>query len=235
PALSMIDVGFTRADIRPADFIVVIDVLRASSTVAQALASGYRRVRCCDTREGALELRAPGRVIAGEREWVTPPDFDLGNSPGAFTEPQGEEVVLATTNGSPMIAAAAEVSDEVLLASVLNLEAVLAALPAADVLLAGSGTNGRPALEDIYLAGRISMRLDGEPTDAALAAEAVARGYEDPLAALTAGEDAARLREVGLGEDVEWCARESVLDSVPRVASVEDGVAVVEHAQPSNP
>ncbi len=232
PSASAIDVGFTAADIRPADVIVVIDVLRATSTIAQALAAGYERVRCCETIEGARELRAPGRVLAGEREWQTPRGFDLGNSPGAFTTPEGNEVVLATTNGSPMMAAAAAHSDQVLLASLLNLDGVIAALSPADVLLAGSGTNGRPALEDTYLAGRIASRLKGERTDAALIAEWVA-GSREPLGALAASTDAAKLREAGLGADVEWCAQESVLDCVPRVTAVEDGVGVVELAGPT--
>ncbi len=226
---SAIDVGFTAADIRPADVIVVIDVLRATSTVSQALAAGYERVHCCDSLEGARALRAPGRVLAGEQEWKTPPGFDLGNSPGDFTTPDGTEVVLATTNGTPMMAAAAAQSDDVLLASMLNLDAIVAALPGGDVLLAGSGTNGRPALEDTYLAGRIASRLEGERTDAALMAECLA-GLHDPLGALAASADAAKLREAGLGDDVEWCAQESIIDCVPRVAAVEDGVSVVELA-----
>ncbi|HEV2773584.1 MAG TPA: 2-phosphosulfolactate phosphatase [Thermoleophilaceae bacterium] len=229
---SAIDVGFTAADIRPADVIVVIDVLRATSTVAQALAAGYERVRCCETMEGARALRAPGRVIAGEREWKTPPGFDLGNSPGDFTTPAGSEVVLATTNGTPMMAAAAAQSDEVLLASLLNLDAIVAALPPGDVLLAGAGTNGRPALEDTYLAGRIASRLEGESTDAALIAEWLA-GVGDPLEALGASADAAKLREAGLEDDVEWCAQESALDCVPHVAAVEDGVTIVELPDPT--
>ena len=229
PSQSAIDVGFTAADVRSADVIVVIDVLRACSTIVQALASGYERVRCCESMEGALELRAPGRVIAGEREWKTPPGFDLGNSPGDFTTPAGAEVVLATTNGTPMMAAAAAQSDQVLLASLLNLDAIVAALPAGDVLLAGSGTNGRPALEDTYVAGRIASRLEGERTDAALMAEYLA-GAREPLEALAASYDAAKLREAGLGDDVEWCAQESIIDCVPRVAAVEDGVSVVELA-----
>ncbi len=230
--LSAIDVGFTAADIRSAEVIVVIDVLRATSTVAQALAAGYERVRCCDSIEAALAQRAPGRVIAGEREWKTPPGFDLGNSPAAFLTPDGEEVVLATTNGTPMMASAAAHGDQVLLASLLNLDAVVAALSSADVLLAGAGTSGRPALEDTYLAGRIASRLEGERTDAALMAECLADARE-PLGALAASADGSKLREAGLGDDVEWCAQESILDCVPRVAAVEDGVSVVELAGPN--
>ena len=233
-SLSAIDVGFTAADIRPAEVIVVIDVLRATSTVAQALAAGYERVRCCESVESALALRGHGRVVAGERGWTIPPGFDLGNSPSEFVRPRGNEVVLATTNGSPMMAAAAANADQVLLASLLNLEAVVAALSPGDVLLAGAGSNGRPALEDTYLAGRIASRLEGERTDTALMAEWLAEARA-PFAALAATVNAAKLREVGLGDDVEWCARESVLDCVPRVAAVEDGVGVVELAGPTGP
>ena len=69
----MIDVAFTRADLRPADVAVVIDVLRATSTATQALAAGYRSVLCVESVEVALTLRGPGRVLAGERRCVRPP------------------------------------------------------------------------------------------------------------------------------------------------------------------
>ena len=214
---------------------MVIDVLRATSTVAQALAAGYERVHCCESVESALALRGHGRVVAGEREWAIPPGFDLGNSPSEFVSPRGEEVVLATTNGSPMMAAAAAHGDQVLLASLLNLEAVVAALSPADVLLAGAGTNGRPALEDIYAAGRIATVLPGQRTDAALAAQCVAAGYPAPMDALSDSEDARALVAVGLEDDLRACARESMIDAVPEAVAGEAGVALVTvdaHAQP---
>lgn len=223
-----VDVAFTPADVHPAATAVVLDVLRATSSISQALAGGYERVLCVDDRDRALELRGPDRVVAGEEGGLRPEGFDLGNSPAEFTEPRARELVLATTNGSPAIVAAAEGSKEVILASLLNLDAVVAALAGDDVLIVCSGTDGRVALEDAYLAGRLSERLGGERTDSALVAESVARGYPDAQSAVSASAHADTLREVGLEEDIDWCARESVVACVPRVSEVRDGVASVE-------
>ncbi len=226
----MIDVALTPADLRPARLAVVIDVLRATSTATQALASGYRRVLVAETIERALELRKPGRVLAGERQGIKPPGFDQGNSPAEATEPRGDELVLATTNGGPTIVAAARDASQVILACMLNLDASIRTLrthDGEDVLIVCSGTDGAVALEDVYVAGRLSAALAGERSDAARVAEAVARAFPTPLDALAASADAARLRAVGLVEDIAECAVESALDVVPAVTAATGGVATV--------
>jgi 2-phosphosulfolactate phosphatase len=183
----MIDVAFTRGQLKPADVAVVVDVLRATSTATQALAAGYDGVVCAETIERALQLGGPGRVLAGERQGLKPLGFDQGNSPREALEPRGEELVLATTNGSPTIVKAASSAPQVLLACLLNLDAVGRALdalapgPEADVQIVCSGTDGAVALEDVYVAGRLSAAMPGPRTDAALVAEGVARAFETPL------------------------------------------------------
>jgi 2-phosphosulfolactate phosphatase len=226
-----VDVCLTPQEIRPVDVAVVVDVLRATSTIVQALAVGYPRVVCCRSAASARALRAPGRVLAGESACVRVPDFDLGNSPAdmAGAGRLGEELVLATTNGSPAVVAASRAAGRVLLACLLNLRAVLAAVPSdADVAIVCSGTNGRPALEDVYVAGRLVAALGGVLSDGARIAERVASGYGSPIEPLAASEDAALLRATRQGRDIAWCARESVLEVVPEVSSIEDGAAVVE-------
>ena len=226
----MIDVALTTRELRPVRVAVLIDVLRAGSSITQALAAGYRRVLCCDSLAGAEALAGPGRVLAGEREGVRPPNFDLGNSPAEFDPARGEEVVMTTTNGCPALLAAAEVADDVIIGCLANLSALCAALDADDLLLVCSGTDGRFALEDGYVAGRIAQSLDGDRSDAARAAECIARAYDEPVDALGASADAAMLRDAGLEDDVAWCARESVLEVVPRLTEVADGAAVIEVA-----
>lgn len=226
----VIDVAFTPAQLQPADVAVVVDVLRATSTATAALAAGYRRVLCAETIERALQLGGPGRVLAAERRCVQPLGFDQGNSPGEALQRRGEELVLATTNGSPTIVKAATRAPLVLLACLLNLDAVGCALleaDAADIQIACSGTDGAIALEDVYVAGRVSAGLPGPRTDAALVAEGVARAFEAPLHALGAGADAAVLRQAGLAEDIEYCARASELDVVGVVTAIWPGVAAV--------
>jgi 2-phosphosulfolactate phosphatase len=225
-----VDVCFTPLEIRPVEVAVVVDVLRATSTIVQALAVGYPRVVCCKSVATARELRAPGRVLAGESACVRLRDFELGNSPAAMATVgrRGEELVLATTNGSPAVVAASRAAERVLVGCLLNLRAVLAAVSTDErVAIICSGTNGRPALEDVYVAGRLVAALGGVPSDAARVAERVASGYGSPLEPLAASEDAAQLRATGQERDIAWCARESVLEVVPEVWCIEDGASVV--------
>ncbi|MDQ6822222.1 MAG: 2-phosphosulfolactate phosphatase [Actinomycetota bacterium] len=231
----MIDVALTRAGLRRADVAVVIDVLRATSTATQALATGYRRVMCVETVEQAARLRAPGQVLAGERRWVKPAGFDQGNSPLEAMHRLGDEIILATTNGTPTIVAASRYAPTVLLACLTNLDAVIDALRAErdpqqrELQLVCSGTDNAPALEDVYLAGRLCSLLDGDRTDAARVAVAVAAAYATPVEALTASAGAVALRTAGLDDDIAYCARESTLDTVPRVLSASTGIAVLGH------
>jgi 2-phosphosulfolactate phosphatase len=218
---AVIDVAFTPAQLRRARTTVVIDALRATSTVVSALGAGYRRVRIMPSVDAAARLRGPGRVLAGEHRYVTPAGFDHGNSPADAARRRGEELVLATTNGTPAVVAAGGVSDTVLLASMLNLTATIVALrtDTRDIQLLCSGAEGEVALEDVYVAGRIAARLPGPRSDAALVAVATCRRYHSPLRALQASAAAGRLRAVGMAPDLAYCARESVLDLVATVTA----------------
>lgn len=228
----MIDVALAPQLLGPCDVAVVIDVLRATSTATQALAAGYRRVLLADGLELARGMRGPRRVLAGERRCAMPEGFDLGNSPRGVRRARGEELVLATTNGTPTVVAAARQAPQVLLGCLLNLDAVTEVLRAAsgdgrsDVLIVCAGTGGTVALEDVYVAGRLCSELQGERRDAARVAEAVARSYATPFDALAASENAAALRQGGLEQDISDCAAVSTLEVVPRVLAASDGVAV---------
>jgi 2-phosphosulfolactate phosphatase len=224
----MIDVAFLGTDVRAADTAVVIDVLRATSTIAVALASGYERVLVAGSLDEAKALRAEGRVLAGEVGCARAPGFDLGNSPEESLEPRGAELVLATTNGAPAIVGSAALCGEVLAASMLNLAAVAAQIPDGDILLVCAGTDGRISIEDVYLAGRLSALLEGPRSDAAQVAEAVAAAYPTPLAALEASAGAIGLRREGLESDIVYCAQESIIDVVARLTATADGIATLE-------
>jgi 2-phosphosulfolactate phosphatase len=229
----MFDVALRPSEMRAADLAIVIDVLRATSTLSQALAGGYERVLCVASLARAEALRGPGRVLAGERSCVKPQGFDQGNSPIDAADRRGAELVLATTNGTPAVVSAAELADTVFLGCMLNLDATvratlgLMAAGTVDVQIVCAGTDGGVSLEDAYVAGRISRRLPGPRTDAALVAEAVARAFRTPLEALSTGADARVLEAAGLSDDVAFCAQESALDVVPEVVGVHAGVAIV--------
>ena len=216
-----VHVAFTPAEAERAPTAIVVDVLRATSTIAQALASGYRRVFCCGEVEDAHELRARlgEGVLAGERNAVAITGFDLGNSPRAFTEPLGETLILTTTNGTRAVLAAAASAETVLVGSLLNLEAVgAAARGGEDVEVVCAGVQGRFTIDDAYCAGRIAELLGGRRSDAAEAAVRIARSFAGPLEGLGGSENP---EHAVLGEDIAWCARESVLDVVPRLSRLE--------------
>jgi 2-phosphosulfolactate phosphatase len=227
----VIDVALKSNDLRPAKVVVVIDVLRATSTIAQAVAGGYERVLCTSTLDDGLALRGPGRVLAGEYRCLPPDGFDLGNSPAGVATAAGEELVICTTNGAPAIVAAAAAADEVLLGSLLNLGAVIDRLRSADrtddLLVVCAGTNGRLAIEDIYVAGRIVQELGGEQTDAARTAELVATATGSTSELFEQSMNGQVLVRVGLASDIAWCIRESVLDVVPQVTVATATVATI--------
>jgi 2-phosphosulfolactate phosphatase len=232
----MIDVAFLGTHVRPAATAVVIDVLRATSTITLALASGYEQVLVAGSIDEASALRTPQRTLAGEVGCARAPGFDLGNSPEETASPRTPELVLATTNGAPAIVASAEVADEVIAASLLNLDAVLAHLAGAeDVLLVCAGTDGRVSIEDVYLAGRLSAGLEGPRSDAAQIAEAVAASYPRAVDALEASAGAVGLRREGLESDIDFCAQESIVTVVPRLSATIESTAVLTGAPSAAP
>jgi 2-phosphosulfolactate phosphatase len=221
-------VAFTPAEAAAAPLGVVVDVLRATSTIAQALASGYERVLCCAEIDEARALRAsmPDALVGGERTAVRIEGFDVGASPREFLERRASALILTTTNGTRSILAAASRCEEVVLGSLLNLDAVAAAARtgATDVAILCAGFQGAFALDDAYCAGRIVQALDGaERSDAAIAAETLARAFPTALDGL----NARTYGPPGLEEDIAFCARESVLDVVPRVRRIVDGAAEI--------
>ena len=213
-----IHVAFTPAETGPAPVGVVVDVLRATSTIAQALASGYRRVLCCAEIEDALALRAqiPDSLVGGERKAVQVEGFDVGASPREFLEPRAETVILSTTNGTKAILETAQRCEEVVLGSLLNLDAVARVAGSRDAVVVCAGFQGAFALDDAYCAGRIVQLVQSERTDAAIGSELIARAFPNTLDAL----NARAYGPPGLEEDIAFCARENVLDAVPRLAGM---------------
>jgi 2-phosphosulfolactate phosphatase len=217
-----IDVAFTPADAAPAPIGVVVDVLRATSTIAQALAAGYQRVLCCAEIEEARALREeiPNSLVGGERQAIRIEGFDVGASPREFLEPRAETLILSTTNGTRAILEAAERCDEVVLGSLLNLGATARAVKG-DAVIVCAGFQGSFALDDAYCAGRIVQLVDAERTDAAIAAELIAIAF--PTA--SEGLNARTYGPPGLEEDIAFCARENVLDVVPHLVGMVGRVA----------
>lgn len=209
---------------------VVLDVLRATSVMVQALDSGAESIRPCleiaDAQALAAELPAGSAVLAGERLGLPIEGFDFGNSPGAFTRESvgGKTVVMTTTNGTKAILAALD-AEVVYIAAFLNLASTVRRLRAEKrpVHLVGSGTNGLVSWEDSLLAGAIVQGLAGTHApignDEALLTAAAwnGRGDTDPYAVLARGYGGRRVTEIGLTPDIKRVAEVDTIDLVARV------------------
>lgn len=227
--------SMTPADVQHGRVVVVIDVLRASTTIAVALANGARSVIPFDSTEEAITRSksfARGEYkLAGERRNQMIPGFDLGNSPREFTREvvEGKTILLTTTNGTAALVAVKEARD-VLVGSYVNFTAVLSMVRAAaradnDIAIIAAGSDRRFALEDATCAGRF-VRLtlqrfpEAELNDGARAALLLHRRYGRDLTLLFAEASHGRaLTEAGFAEDLPVCA---ALDKYPVVPVYQD-------------
>lgn len=226
-----IDVFFSPVGLNPPDSqgrsVVVIDVLRATTTIAVALANGAKAVIPASSAEDALRvaqnLERDDVVLAGERKSMRIPGFALGNSPLEFTPEavQGKTVVLSTTNGTGAFLCVQN-AREVMGMAAVNFAAVVTRARAAleqhgDLLVLCAGRERQFALEDAFAAGRLVKVLLPEGglrrvkvNDGALASLEIARHFgEKWLRALRASTHGQDLDELGFREDVKACAEEN--------------------------
>ncbi|RUL89416.1 2-phosphosulfolactate phosphatase [Tautonia sociabilis] len=231
---------------------VVVDVLRATTVMVHALASGSEAIVPCleiDEARSIAAGRPPGStLLAGERLGIPIEGFDLGNSPESFSPEacRGKTVVMTTTNGTRAILAAAE-ADRVLIGAFINRRAVLRHLEGSvtPIHLVCSGTDGLISFEDSLLAGWITSQLVRDHggsfgNDAARIAsgawESVAPDPETPesLAAILArGRGGRRVTELGLRADLEAASRIDRFDLVPELH--RDPVRIVASGAPGGP
>ncbi len=215
-------VCFTPAEVRAGDVdgasAVVIDVVRATSCIVEAMAAGAAAIVPAVSVEEAVRLRdrAPDNevLLCGERHGLRIEGFDLGNSPAEFTceAVEGKRLVMTTTNGTKALAAA-EGAERILPASFLNLGAVADAVRGdRAVVIVCAGKEGRFAMDDTVCAGHLLRRiLDGHARPAFLDERARAAsdlaGIHEVSAGMLARTAAGRaLVDVGLGSDLALCA-----------------------------
>lgn len=227
-----IETRFSAAEVEPdcvGDVAVVIDVIRATTTILEALTVGANAVYPASSvgqaRRLASELGPEDTVLGGERRGLRIGGFDLGNSPGEYTWESvgGRNVVLTTTNGTRALMAVRNM-DRVLVAALTNVAAVSrAARDAGRVFLVCAGKENRFALDDVLCAGMIIERLvrmsGGEPVldDASRAAVRLAGCYEVTPALLRGVAAGVALVDVGLAADLDVCAEIDRHDDVPEM------------------
>jgi 2-phosphosulfolactate phosphatase len=219
---------------------VVIDVLRATSTIVHALAAGARSVVPCGEIDDARRIASAeplGTVLlGGERGGLKIPGFDLGNSPADYVHPvvAGKKLVFTTTNGTRALMRAKE-ARRVLIGALSNLGAVveLLAEETGPVHLVCAGTEGRITLEDALCAGAMSHWLDlaDEAADVADDVTQLAvnlyqscghdydRDHEERvLATLRRSRGGRNLIDCGLEADIVCCAEQDKFEIVPELS-----------------
>lgn len=216
-----IDAYFTVGEVDPGGLadatVVVIDVIRSTTTIVEALANGARGIYPTVSTEEAVKLaHSLGRedtLLCGERKGQKVEGFDLGNSPGEFTREavEGKRLVMSTTNGTRAFSLGHE-SARVIACAFTNLSAVARDVGGAgDLVVLCAGREGRFSLCDALCAGHLISRVQADAdedyllNDAALAARALAA--RKPSARVLGGTAGGRaLTEIGLGADLEICA-----------------------------
>lgn len=235
-----IDVFFTPAGLSPSDVagrsVVVLDILRASTTITFALAAGAKAVLPAASTEEALRiaqnLERDDMLLAGERRSVRIPGFALGNSPLEFTPEavRGKTIVMTTTNGTQALIAA-QGAREIIVGAAVNFALVVQRARAAleqhgDLAILCAGRERQFALEDVFAAGRLAKVLlpEGglrrvEVNDGALASLEIARHFgERWLRALRASTHGRELARLGFRDDVKACAEENTHPLLPLYA-----------------
>jgi 2-phosphosulfolactate phosphatase len=229
---------------------VVIDVLRASTTIITALAHGAAGVRPVLTIEQARELAArngvgPAMLLGGERGGLRIDGFDLGNSPLEYAPARvaGRRIVITTTNGTAALDVCGAAA-EVLIGAIVNRTAVASrarelarSQGVADVHLVCAGTDGQVTEEDLLAAGGIldaASRLAGSDRDTLDASAMAARAEFRGVLAAAGGADAAlaiaaafatsrggrNLVDLGMQADLPVAA---AIDSLPVVPRLDRG------------
>jgi 2-phosphosulfolactate phosphatase len=226
---------------------IVVDVLRASSTLAVMFAQDVEEVVIAPSVDDARRLTrdlGPSYLLCGEVNGLPPEGFDYGNSPGEFSRLSlaGKRAILATTNGGKLLASLRDAS-HVLVSSIVNASAVAQTVcelthSEGDIIIVCAGERGGLgfSLADAIGAGSIvdAMAESGglALSDGATAALTLYRAHKDAL------EDALRnsthgrgLVKLGLADDVRLCAQKDVYHVVPQLAVTTAGYQVLRVAR----
>jgi 2-phosphosulfolactate phosphatase len=192
--------------------VVVVDIFRATSTMVAALAHGVTEILPFADLESCRAMQAQGYLIAGERNGLTAPGFELGNSPVAFLEGNyaGKKLAMTTTNGTVAIEKSKGAA-EILIGAFPNLQATATYIQSRnlDVLIHCAGWKGRFNLEDSLYAGALVQALSGSHTnqeDGALAMGSLFTQEGNNLASyLAQASHAKRLQNHGIEADIAFC------------------------------
>jgi 2-phosphosulfolactate phosphatase len=215
--------------------VVVVDIFRATSTMVAALAHGVTEILPFADLESCRAMQAQGYLIAGERNGLTAPGFELGNSPVAFLEGNyaGKKLAMTTTNGTLAIEKSKGAA-QILIGAFPNLQATAAYIQSQnlDVLIHCAGWKGRFNLEDSLYAGALVQALSGSHTnqeDGALAMGSLFAQEGNNLASyLAQASHAKRLQNHGIEADIAFCLSLNRYEQVVGLAG-DGALRVIEH------
>lgn len=198
------------------DVAIMVDALRASTTITVALENFKKILPVKNIKEAEKLADKYNAVLAGERGGAQVEGFDTGNSPVEIKKFKGEILVLTTTNGTRVLEG---INSKVLVGSFINAKAVAKkALEIADshIEVVMAGVNGKFVIEDFLGAGEIISHLqDQELDETALAACMASYDQKKVDDAVKNSKSAAGLYKLGLGKDVEFCLNRNIYDTVP--------------------
>ncbi len=216
--------------------VVVIDVLRACSSMVTALNNGARGIIPVEDMAAASKiaanLDAKNVLLCGEKDGKKIDGYHLGNSPTEYSREvvEGRTLIMNTTNGTKAVSRAA-LAKRILIGSFLNAGSVVDQLRSADgdIIIICAGWKSRLSLEDMLCAGLIIDRLnDGQlPADAsdgAKLAHVLYKEYENDIElAVSQSNHAVRLKSLAEPSDISYCCRVDLLTVVPYM---KDGIIV---------
>ncbi len=207
--------------------VVAIDVLRATSTMITAVGNGAIKViPVVEVDDAVAMMRTLDRkdaLIAGERNAVPLPGFDLGNSPLEFTpeKVRGKTVVISTTNGTSALQAVKN-ANRVFIGAVINKTAVARAImdSGEDVCIVCAGTGGRFSADDIYGAGAIiaalrTMGVSVECNDLGYVSELLYTSDRGRMNLISKMHHFGILLDLGMKDDIDYCFTEDLSGCVP--------------------
>lgn len=214
--------------VKRGDLIIVVDVLRCTSTIVTALANGAKEIIPVKSLKEAKRRHAenPDYLLAGERGGLKPPGFDLGNSPLEYTREKvlGKTIVLTTTSGTKALENSRG-AKWVLVGSFLNLNAVseralsIAVSEGVDICIVQSGTDGKFSLEDFICAGAIINSLTRGNVNLSDMAKAALLGFKhvenDLYVNIMRSEHSMRLIRLGFMEDIKFSCQMNLFPITP--------------------
>ena len=237
-----IDIVYNRSELRGLEnkTVIMIDVLRASTTIVTAMANGCRAIIPLAEVDEALALKGKDNtlLLCGERQGKKPSGFNLGNSPLDYTKEAvgGKRLAYTTTNGTQSLLAAPQAS-HILIGAFVNLRAVVnkALTLGNDMVILCAGREGTFSLEDAFCAGSMVEAVNTsvcnlEIEDGARWGFYAVKSLKGVLDSLTDSQiftfiantkHGKYLNSIGLQDDLTFCARQNIFNIVPEYTGKE--------------